>query len=676
MAGPDIGEPRNRETPVTQAPETVDLLAGIPEIGQAIKQGISKKVIDNTRQEMEEAVENVASEAAAEVTQAQEVPQAGQDLTGDPQVDAVRGEINRLRAIVGATSGSAQARAELELRRVVTEAGSKFRGLRTELAQEMRLFEATDPEYQTLAMLDTERDLLNKEAQAELEEIRDFAYSRAPDGLGLSPGLHTFGSKEFSAHVAYKGALIEEAQTRMLVLQDVNTQSQIDAESKAQNAINFFKGPGAPYRQAIELASADMWAAAEAARNVGSPGASEQLLAWEQGGKQQVVAELQAVRADAVAQMGQLFSSRELAVSETAKQAQATLEAELEALDQVLDALTGDSTDWSVVKAYEAYNTSKQAQFDARFPETANARLLLKNLVPFIEASDGAFGNMDAIPKNALANYSINTMNTIGGFLGVTHLMSGGGQIGLVGEQSPSQLLATMDGVLMDNNQYLTQGQTGNLASQTQGNLWANIQSGALQGQEVSPVMANQLILAHGTAFKAVANGPVYADISRDTLLTLRGPEVLTRARQAAELGNPMAGVALGLAAREIDLQYQPIRDSEWRTALNSPVGGVQAQDVLVVDVDALEQGKVQFVVNDEAIARVATVEDPLSGVGAQTLRSQALDQAHKMTKQFTEDLEYLANMDALQLGSNTPDYVMSYKRHGFEQYLAEVDDE
>lgn len=675
MAGPDIGEPRNRETPRTQSPESVDVLGGLADIGAGVKEGITEVVASNTRKQFEEVPEEAAQEAAARLTQAQEVPASGEELTGDPEVDAVRARLGRLQAIVGATTGSARARAQLELRRVMADSAAKFPGLRDRLAAELRLFEATDPEYQALAMIDTQRELANKEAQAELDEIRDFAYSRAPDGLGLSPGLHTFGSKEFSAHLAYKGALIEEAQTRLLVLQDANTESMVTAESKAESALNFFNGAGAPYRQAIEAAAAQMWQAAEAARNITSTGASEQLLAWNQGGKQEVIANLQAVRADTVAKMSKLFSSRELATSETAKQAQAALEGELEALDQVMSALTGDETDWSVVKAYEAWNVTRQATFDSRFPAEANARLLLKNLVPFIDASDGAFGNVDAIAKNMLANYSIQTMNTVGGYLGITNLMSGDGMVGpQIGDNSPGQILNSLQGIRDDNMALLTNGNPGNLASQTQGHLYSQLSAG-LKGVEVSPDMANKMTLAHTSAMLGVRNGPLYEDLTREQLLTLGEPEVLQRAQQAATFGNPNAGVALGMAAREVDLQYQPKREAAWQQALQAPLGGTTAQDVIKIDVDAIAQGKIQFFVDDTELATIAQTDDPLSGVGAVNMRRRALDQATKMSKQFTEDLRYLANMDALLSGENEPDYLATYRRHGFTDYLADVDE-
>lgn len=674
MAGPDLGEPRNRETPRTEAPENVDILGGLEQVGAAVKEGIATHVINKTREEYEKVPEDVAQEAAVELTRAEEVPGRGQDLTGDPAVDAVKAKIGKLQSIVGATSGSVRARAELELRREMDKAASKFPGLRAALAQELRLFEATDPEFQLLAMVDTERQLANEEAAKEIERMRDFAYARAPDGLGLTPGLHEFGSAEFSAHLAYKGALIEEAQTRLIVLEDANTGSQVTAEQSAQRAINFFSGDGAPYRQAIEEAASVMWQAAEAARNVTSPGASEQLSAWENGGKQEVIANLQAVRADTVARMGKLFSSRELAVSETAKQAQKQLESELAALDEVVAALSGDETNWNVVRAYETWNTTRQATFDSRFPREADARLVIKNVLPFIEAAEGSFGNLDALAKNQVANFALHQLRTVGGYAGVTDILSGGGMVGMVGETNPYQVLGNLEGIRQDNQRYLNNGQQGNLANQSSANLHSRV-TRVLDDVEVSPKMAAQMTLAHASDTIAVARGPQFDDLAEDQLKTLASPAVLEHAKQAKQAGNPLAGQALGLAARELDVQFEPIRRKQWAKAVQESGG------VVVVNLDQLDKGKILFVVDDAAIqarAEQFVRGDEYSSIGSETarIRRRAMDQAAKMTAQFTEDLAYLANMDALQFGEDyEPNYRNTYKRYAFDQYLAEPDE-
>lgn len=678
----DLGLIQASRTPETVSPSQVDILGGVIEAAEGAVDGFKKGVLREARRDMDAAVDEEV--AAAGGIPEDGAPQAAPgNVVGD--ASALASNIRTLESRVKATTGSSRLRAEQRLRAEVDKFARKYPGLRDELAGELGNFQRLDPEYAMLANIDARNAVINKEAAAELQEIRDHAYgSVSSGGLGLQPGLHPFGTPEFTLYFAKNAQIVSDSNQKELAMENSKLDTAVTVRQRADNFTNWLTGASAPVRQSVQSALNAQRDVQIALLSPTESGNREAIQIWEAGGKATAIANVESARLGLIDEFNSAFSVTEQGSPEFA-QSRAIFEQELSAIDRYLVGLR--ENDGSIVNAYKAWDTYKRMEIEAADPQAANLNRVFNDWAKIIEATGGSFDGKDKLLKNDVAHWTLNSLESVADFLGVELSYAGGGTLDRL--NSPdirdgwrAQSISEPD--------TLQSGQTSREAKQTGAYQVLKLgQEIAGSGADVGPHAAVQATSARGRALSDIAMyGPTNVDptLAKEAMWVVGDPNVFAQAVKSRDV-NPEMAIAMGEQAREVAAAWEDNRIASYGEQVAKQVpgsalfgAGFTISDVVDIDLDktTIEKGKVTFVVNPDRLERFITDSYPTAkGQGAQA--AQARMEINKTVAQLNatvaQDLRGLAHADALAQGLDAPDYVTTWKTGRFEEFFGALEE-
>lgn len=678
----DLGVIQASRTPDTADPSQVDILGGVLEAAQTGVDQFKAGVLRQARKDMDAAMDEEV-QAAAGVPEDSTFTAAPGNIMGDAA--ALSNNIRSLEARVKATSGSSRLRAEQRLRAEVDKFARKYPGLRDELAGELGNFQRIDPEYAMLANIDARNEIINKEAAQELAEIRDHAYgSVGSGGLGLQPGLHPFGSPEFTLFYAKNAQIVNDSNQKELALENSKLDTDVTVRGKADTFTNWLTGASAPLRQSVQVALDTQQDVQVALLDPTKAGNRERIAQWEAGGKATAIANVESARLRLLDEFNSSFTVTEQSSPEFA-QARAIFEQELSAIDRYLTGLR--ENDGSIVNAYKAWDTYKRMEIEAADPQAANLNRVFNDWAKIIEATGGSFDGADKLLKNDVAHWTLNSLGSVADYLGVELAYAGGGELDRLGSASirdgwRSRSISEPD--------TLNSGQNSRQAKQTGAYQVLKLgQEIASSGADIGPNAALQATSARGRALSDIAMyGPTNVDpkLAKEAMWVIGDPNVFAQAVKSREI-NPEMAIAMGEQAREVAAAWEDNRIASYQEQVAKQLpgsalfgAGFTVADVVDIDLDksAVENGRVRFVVNPARLERLIADSFPASkgqGAGAAQARMEINKTVASLNATVGQDLRGLAHADALAQGLDAPDYLTTWKTGRFEEYFGALEE-
>jgi len=645
MATEELGPIETSRAPDVPNPSQIDVLGGVMEAAGAVGEFAKNKIIRGAEGEMNEATDAALREAEKEV----EEPVV--ELTADPVANELLGRISRLEAQRDAATGSTRLRVQQEIRKIRADVSRKFPGLADELAGSVSAHESLDPEFAMLAGIDARNAQIVDTAQEELDEIKDFAYKRADQGgLGMTPGLHDFGSKPFALYFSRMGQIVEDSNMKQVLLDNAKISTDLNVRQKAEVYQDWITGAAAPFRQSIQTAVESTFSVARASINPTNPGASAALLEWENGGRQAALGEIQAARVGLVDEFNSTFGPNDRTSSEFAG-IQKQFDDEVAALDALAKAIVDEN--WSVVKAYEAYDAMKRIEIEADNPQAVQVGRYFRIMDKVFEHTDDSFAGEGKLLRNDWSNYALLALGNPQKFFGFEAGMGSG-----VRTDSPEAVKRAIQERLAANPDPLGTGQRGRGARQTEAYTVLSLSTDQALDMpvEVSPERATWATNTRsGMLYMMMDGDPASVDpVAARQSLNVIGEEKVVK---QAELATPAERVALGRAARDLAVGQQDNRINTYERLKGqelAPGYGIAVSDVIKLDVDSIKTGKPKFVVDTKALDQLATVRtrgnQPLDRDAAtlQLARNKAMQTASDLNRFVGEDLRALYNIEQL----------------------------
>ena len=420
----------------------------------------------------------------------------------------------------------------------------KWPALSTQLSAELRRFEANDPEFQALGVLDAQNTSFNKMAAKELQDIKDFAYKSVDSGgLGLIPGRHNFGTREFAEAYSHKARMLDIQNENTSYLLALQSQDNVGARDNARAFESWISGESAGIKLEISDALAQSREAAIAAANPTAPQAAEKLLLWNTpgGGKDQALADIDAAMLSVTNMFENQFPINQRN-TEAFSAAKARFDAQMGALSAYRTGV--DTNDVTLMQSYEAWDTYQNIKFERAEPQIVQQGRALERVIPLLEAMKGDFGSKDKLIRNEVAKY---VDDTLSGYLG----RSGGfAQIdGLRPGANRREILNHTRSVRQQNPNRYGSAQISTEGVQTGANLDLRLGTdpGLLElakkgNTAMSPTVAAEQYLARASYLDdLMLSGEIPRDVLRDTVVAMGSDGLIEQANIARQGAYPDA---------------------------------------------------------------------------------------------------------------------------------------
>jgi hypothetical protein len=582
-----------------------------------------------------------------------------ESLTGDPVADGLLKNIATLEAQRDAASGSSRLNAERRLRAANQQLTQQFPGLADEMATDMRRFMFMDPEFQELAAIDARNAAFNAQTQEQLDEIREFAYKPVSSGgLGLIPGRNPFGSVGFAKKWAAAALQVEDANAKQVALEHARITTDLSIRDKAATFSSWMDGNSGRLRVALNEARAASLEVATASANLTGEGNAAIVANWEGAGgrRQQVLEEVALERANLETEFGSYFSAADRTSSEYSG-VKAQFEQELAAMDNLIAGVAND--DWSLVKAYSAYNTYKTIEIEQAAPEAFQLGRFFDNMDKVFEHGGDNFGNMDALLKNEISDWSIDALQE--GFWGIMHSLGTD-----IDTENPQAYDAEARRRATRNPDPAQTGNNTIQSRRTQGyqllglSATDNVMTAAELADRTTPDNAAALTTGRSVGLMMIFDhepSSVPEELAREVGRALTHEGVLAQAMLAPDKDR----LALGRQVSELINGQQVNRERNYNASKMAPIDGTAGQlpliNVLELDVESIKTGRIIFGVNEEKLNRellrlqITPERGQVSAI--RTARENANTLAMSLSARVTENLKLQATRDSLMLGDD-----------------------
>jgi hypothetical protein len=696
MATKDLGSIQVEDA--NRVPETprVDILGGLLKGAAEVVKGVGTQQVIKKGEEFGEITDEALSDALAPAPAEPAENQTFQ-ISEDPEANRLMENIRGLEAKVNQTSGSTRANVQLRLRQSMEDLRRKWPALAPQLSAELRRFEANDPEFAALGVLEAENASFNKMAAAELQSIKDFAYKPIQaGGLGMVPQRQKFGSKEFAEAYSHKARVLEARNENTNYLLALQSQDDVSARDNAAAFESWVSGETAGIKLEIEGALAQSAEAAIAAIDPTAPHAAEKVLLWNTpgGGKDQALSEIDNAMRALTTMFEDQFPINQRG-TEAFAAAKARFDAEMGALSNYRKGV--DTNDVTLMQGMESWYTFQNVKFERAEPEIAEQGRMWGRVTGLIGAMNGNFGAKDKLIRNDFSEY-IDT--SLQGFLGRSSSFA---QIdGLRSGASQREILNHTRSVRAQNPNRYGSGQLSPAAIQTGANMDLRLGTDpglldlATKGDAaMSPTVAAEQFIARASYlddFKL--SGDMPPDALRDTVILLGDEGLVEQANIARRGAYPSAPLAAADVAAELVRDYEPQRRARYDGFKATDLGGgVTVADVILVDTGEVKNGKVRFELDQEQLSSMLeqTVPestqaalDVLDFGGGRTVQAartrvaaqnKALEVVAALNKAVNEDLKALATVETLRRGEESIDYERSWNESQFNKDFGELED-
>jgi hypothetical protein len=644
---------------ITSAPDpsSVDVLGGLVEGIGVAAEGIKSAVLQGEEGKRQDIAEEELETAKA--ADPRNIVADPESLTGDPVADGLLKNIATLEAQRDAASGSSRLNAERRLRAANQQLTQQFPGLADEMATDMRRFMFMDPEFQELAAIDARNAAFNAQTQEQLDEIREFAYKPVSSGgLGLIPGRNPFGSVGFAKKWAAAAVRVEDANAKQVALEHSRISSDLSIRDKAATFSSWLDGNSGRLRLELDEARAASLEVANASANITGEGNAAIVANWEGAGgrRQQVLEEVAVERANLITEFGSYFSAQDRTSSEFAG-VKAQFEQELAAMDNLIAGVSKD--DWNLVKAYSAYDTYKTIEIEQAAPEAFQLGRFFDNMDKVFEHGGDNFGNMDALLKNEISEWSIDALKD--GFWGIMHSLGTD-----VATEDPQAYDAELRRRATRNPDPAQTGNNTAESRRTQGyqllglSSTDNVMTAAELADRTTPDNAAALTTGRTVGLMMVFDhepSSVPEDLAREVSSALTHPGVLKQAMLAPNKDR----MALGRQVTELIAGQQANRTRDYNNRKLGAVSGTNGQlpllNILELDVESISTGKPVFEVNEEKLnrelQRLLLTPERGQVAAIRDARQDAKDKAMALSARVAEDLKLQATRDSLMFGDD-----------------------
>jgi hypothetical protein len=696
MATRDLGSIQVEDGRITPDAPQVDVLGGILSGVAEVVEGVGTQQVLKKGEEFgeitDEALSDALSPAPAEPAETQTF-QVSEDAEANKLMETIRG----LETKVNQTSGSTRANVQLRLRQSMEDLRRKWPALAPQLSAELRRFEANDPEFAALGVLEIENASFNKMAAKELQDIKDFAYKPIQaGGLGMVPQRQKFGSKEFAEAYSHKSRVLEARNENTNYLLALQSQDDVSARDNALAFESWVSGETAGIRLEIADALDQSREAAKAAANPTSPQAAEKLILWNTpgGGKDQALSDIDNTMLSLTTMFENQFPINQRG-TEAFAAAKARFDSEMGALSSYREGV--DTGDLTLMQSYETWDTYQNIKFERAQPTIVEQGRVLERVVPLLEAMQGNFGAKDKLIRNDISEY-INT--SLQGYLGRS---SGFAQIdGLPAGSSQREILNHTRSVRGQNPNRYGSAQLSASGTQTGANMDLRLGTDpgllnlATKGDNaMSPTVAAEQYIARASYLDDLRlSGEVPPDALRDTVVLMGADGLVEQANIARQGAYPDAPLAAADVAADLVRDYEPQRRAQYNRFKTTDLGGgVTVADVILVDTDEVKNGKVRFELDQERLIKMLDVTVPEStqasldvldlggGRVVQAARARvaaknkALEVVAAMNKAVNEDLRALATVETLRRGEEEIDFERSWNESQFNRDFGELED-
>ncbi len=659
------------------SPESVgqgDLLANIANLGDVVEDTAVLGATEGLRNKM-----SLATDAAVAATTDPAQEELGVVMAREDD-QRLLDRIKRLQAGAATAGGSAKARLELELRTLTSELGNKYPGLRAEASAGALDFRRTDPEYAALALQDAASTTFQKAQADELAFIKDRAYGSVAGGtgLGMSVGDYVFGSPEFVEQFNYLDSLQANRNANNIMNESLNAQENMDARSIASTVSAQIKGQKSTVSMEIRESRAIIREVANAALDPTQPGATEMLVAWENGGKDEVLANI-----------GNLMFTIEDYMGEfPTEQRDTTAFANvLSEKNEVMGALTMLQTaivteDFNLVKSWETYEAIREVEFQTEHPGLADVGRIMKNNKELMDILQDDFAQQGKIFINELSNSTRQ---------GLTDVLS---QIGAVAYTHKLPPNATEDeinehtrAVRLQNPNIYGNGHVNSKGVQV--NSTTLVQKAfdpsflnMVSETGVSPQIAMERFVATGSATEAfLMSGKQPADAYEDHTDFLADPGILIAAAESNKSDQPNAVLTASNHYFSMLVKDMTRRNASYKAGNDLDIGnGVPLSSVYLVDETDIENGNIRIIVDPEKVAIAVPKDTTKTFTGALGLggdlrpqkRAESIGRAEasRLSAALSKDLKKFANLTALRDGSLVADYEKAWFEGDFDEYF------
>jgi hypothetical protein len=537
-----------------------------------------------------------------------------------------------------------------------------------------------DPEFQELAAIDARNDAFEAQTQEQLDEIREFAYkSVSSGGLGLIPGRNKFGSVPFAKKWARAALDVEDANVKQIALDHSRISSDLSVRDKAEVFSNWLDGSSGHLRVELNEARAAAIEVAVASANLTGEGNAAIVANWEVPGgtRDQVLQDVAAERGNLIIEFGKQFNAQERTSSEFAG-VQAQFEQELAAMDNLIAGI--QNNDWNLVKAYNAYDTFKTIEVEQAAPEAFQLGRFFDNMDKVFEHGGDNFGNMDALLKNEISEWSIDALQD--GFWGIMHSLGTD-----IGTEDPAAWDAELRRRVARNPDPAQTGNNSVTSRRTQGyqllglSSADNVMKGAELADRTTPDNASALTTGRAAGLMMVFDqepSSVPYELANEVSTALTHPGVLAQANLAPAKDR----LGLGRQVTELITGQQANQTRDYNARKLTPIQGTAGQlpllNVLVLDVESIATGNIVFEVDEKKLQfelnrLIGTVEEGQAAAQRQAF-SDARDRATALSAKVSQDVALQATRDSLMLGGD-PNYSRAWETgRYFEKFPVPTD--
>lgn len=676
--GTDLS-PIEFQAPVQRGPTNAEnIRRTIAEVGTIFGNARTSKILKTARAEMQEDVDEVASEVDDEPVQ--DIPEGGESLT---DVDKVRDNLRRLRFAIDQGSSSQRQRAELEMRRTLNAAQAKHPGLRGELSAEFGDLVRTDATLDELGM----RDVLNvsfaKEAAADLARIKEEAYGDVESGdLGMDALTMPISDPMFAPIYLQKLADRQVVQEALLTLNAKTARRNLNADEYADIYSQTLSGRARATSAILMTTRAQTAKVARALLDPGSTRNAQVIQDWDLVGRQQANEEINT----SIAVIEQDFASvpADIRSGERYEEMRAWKNDTIAGLERFRDAVLTDNA--SLIKAYESEDQIRSIQHREMYPRIAELNRFLDESRLLIENWD-TLGGEDTIIQHKLGKIVQE------GFEGaMTRLYSLGGTDQLDADSSVADVNAALDRQQNLNGQPYGHGavdDNGTLRSATAvfEAHFDQIMPNLTEHSSTEFVGRNLSVLRN--TIKDISDiGRPPVDVFDSFVSRLSQDSIITAVKRARD-GSPKDGntaVSLGQQA-EILWDRRTGGDSARtegyeRSLQNGIGGGIAVGDVIVFDgTEVAANGQITFSVDETKLR--AAINAATSGAGRGqfarrqvlqvSIRDAAEQQARMLGERMTADLRAFTHIIFMKQGKLEPDYLEAFDRARFNTFFPDA---
>lgn len=686
-----------------------DVLGGI--LGGAVKGGLAIAegvTAEGARRDFEEIVDSevqdsALAEGAVEVRDFDdEVSPAGQRLRGpkaDLVAESLMTEIRRYDRISQRSSGSKQLNASMQMRAHLQDLRVKRPLFARAMEAELTNIERFDPEFAVLGMIDAADKNAAGVADDQLELYKQFAYhkSAADGGWLLDPARHPFGSREFALAASWAGGLQTTRRHTELQMEALGAQDEFHSRESMEGMQSYISGQGSVVSKFLKDSQKMRTELTVAMLNPDSP-ANQQTLANAEN-------QISAMKSNMELAINDMYINLQAAFPLT-QQGEASYVQAKAAIDQyasaISDAVTAlDTGDFGPMATLQVMEAAREIRWWSDNPEAAYTIWAVDKVVPYLSVMEekDLSGTGREIFHNIARSMNHSMTSTIGRALAITD----------AGNLDPRALPYQINSHLAA-RQAVNPDQYGHGMPDPEADMVGALQQQrdntdaiefmrSQEGISVPEVDLSMALDRVGTLQHIARLGNGDEGQLSEAMSEATPPGIIDLFR-SAEASHEYINDAWAGHYENVYNQYHPKRNAKYKAMAAhlmqsevAPTEKIALSQLLELDLEAIEEGIVNFTVNQDRLD-VVMQDIQNSGVYARraagsktsatrllkTERANAERQAQELkaqlTRQISQDLTSHARYLAVKSGASEPDFAGSWVSSGLAALFKVAEEE